>query len=230
MTTSPPDPRPAATRPTERRLRDRPGQAILLSLAATALFSVLWVCVKALSERYSIYEVTFFRNFMAIFPVMAMLAPRRHWGLVRTRRIGGHVWRAVVSVFGMLLGFMSYHLMPLADAVALSFMSPLAVTALSVPLLKREGGHPPVERGGDRLCRGAGDRQPVAAHVLGRGAGGDRAALPSAVASVTVRQLNKIDPPLTIVLYFTAFSTAFTALPLPAVWQWPGVSDIGFWW
>ena len=206
---------------------DRPGHGILLSLTSTLLFSILWCCVKDLSERYSIYEVTFFRNLLAIVPIAVMLAPRRSWGMLRVRRISGHLWRAVLGVIGMVFGFLSYHLMPLADAVAISFMSPLVVTALSVPLLGERVG---IQRW-SAVIIGFGGVLIIVNPSRGMFTPGVTVAIcgaiASAVAMITIRQLNRTDPPLAIVFYFTVFSTLFTALPLPFVWVSPSGSDWG---
>jgi drug/metabolite transporter (DMT)-like permease len=200
---------------------DRPGRGILLMILSTLLFSVLWTCVKILSQRYSVYEVTFFRNLFAIPPVIVMMMSRRRWRLLRTRSIGSHVWRSVVGVTGMTLGFLAYHLLPLADAVAISFMSPLVVTALSVPLLREKVG---IHRwsavvigfGGVLVIVNPGHEMLTPGVIVALAA-----AVASAVAMVTIRQLNRTDRPLTIVFYFTLFSTLFTALPLPFLWSTP---------
>jgi drug/metabolite transporter (DMT)-like permease len=205
--------------------QDKPGLGIFLLVASTVLFSVLWCLIKALSERYSVYEVSFFRNLFAIPPVMLMVA--MHGGLpsLRVRHIYGHVWRAVVGVVSMVLGFVSYHLMPLADAIAISFAAPLLVTALSVPMLGERVGP---WRWGAVIVGfigvlvivrpGSGMFSPGVIVALAAAATG-------ALASVTIRQLNRTDPPLVIVCYFTVFSTLLTALPLPFVWSTPKGAD-----
>ncbi|KAA5612646.1 DMT family transporter [Rhodovastum atsumiense] len=194
-------------------------------VVSTLLFAVLWTFVKDLSQRYPVYEVTFFRNFFALLPVMLMLAARGSWGMLRVRRIAGHVWRAVIGVTAMVLGFLSYHLMPLADAVAISFMSPLLITALSVPLLGERVG---LHRWAAVLVGFVG-----VLIIVDPGRGmltpGVLVALASAAATalamITIRQLNKSDPPLAIVFYFTVFSSIFTALPLPFLWVTPSGAD-----
>jgi drug/metabolite transporter (DMT)-like permease len=53
------------------------------------------------------------------------------------------------------------------------------------------------------------------------------AAFGSAVAMVTIRQLNKIDRPVTIVFYFTLLSTVMTGLMLPFSWVTPSAASWG---
>ncbi len=204
---------------------DHPGRAILVMIVSTLLFSVLWTCVKILSQRYSVYEVTFFRNLFAIPPVVVMMLGQRGWRLVRTRSILSHLWRAVVGVTGMTLGFLAYHLMPLADAVAISFMSPLVVTALSVPMLHEKVG---IHRWSAVIVGFAGVLVIVnpGHEMLTPGViVAISAAVASAVSMVTIRQLGHSDRPLTIVFYFTVFSTLLTALPLPFLWTTPSGWD-----
>lgn len=207
--------------------RDNPKLGICMIILSTILFSVLWALVKMLSERYPVDEVTFFRSALAFIPIGIMVAASGGWPLLRTQRLTGHIWRSVLGVVSMVLGFLSYHLMPLADAVALSFTSPLLVTALSVPLLGEKVGIHRwsavvvgflgvlliVQPGGAMFNLGA-----LAA--LG-------AAITTAFTQVTIRQLNRTDKPLTIVFYFTLFSTILTAVPLPFIWVAPTVEDWG---
>lgn len=194
---------------------------------STVLFSILWCFVKDMSARYPVAEVTFFRNLFGLVPVVVLVITNGGASLLRVHKFGGHVWRSVIGVAGMALGFLSYHLMPLADAVAISFTAPLLVTALSVPLLKEKVG---IHRWSAVLIGfggvlvivqpGSGMFNLGALVALG-------AAFAGALAMITIRQLNRTDKPITIVFYFTLLSTLFTALPLPFVWVWPTAKDWG---
>ncbi len=117
--------------------------------------------------------------------------------------------------------------MPLADAVAISFMSPLVVTALSVPLLGERVG---IHRW-SAVIIGFGGVLVIVNPSRGMFTPGVSVAICGAIASalsmITIRQLNRSDPPLAIVFYFTLFATMFTALPLPFVWVTPSGSDLG---
>lgn len=54
---------------------------------------------------------------------------------LRTRRIGLHLLRACFGMIAAFCAFTAYSLMPLADAYAFIFATPLLITVLSVPLL-----------------------------------------------------------------------------------------------
>ncbi|WP_337995936.1 DMT family transporter [Oleispirillum naphthae] len=209
-----PSPLPAAQNSTK--------VGIAMMAASTLLFSILWIFVKILSDRYSVYEIAFFRNFFALIPATWMLLRHHAPGeILQVHRVSGHVWRAVLGVSAILLGFLSYHLMPLADAVAISFMSPLLVTALSVPLLGERVG---IFRWSAVLVGFAGVMiiiQPGKGLITPGVLVALGAALFGALAQITIRQLNRRDHPLAIVFYFTVFATLLTALPLPFVWQAP---------
>lgn len=193
-----------------------------MMVGATMLFSVLWVIVKKLADHYSIWEVSFFRNVFALPPVVGMLlAGRGRWRALRVHRPLGHVWRGVIGVIAMVLGFTAYRLMPLADAVAISFMSPLLITAMAGPLLGERVGvfRWSVVVGGFVgvlviVQPGAGMLNAGALVAIG-------AAVAGSISAVTIRQLNRSDPSVAIVFYFTFFSTVMTAVPLPWVWETP---------
>jgi drug/metabolite transporter (DMT)-like permease len=200
---------------------------ILLMVTATTLFSFMWALAKVLSARYPIVEVTFFRSIFGFLPVSVMVATHGGWAALRVHKFPKHVWRTILGVTGLGLGIFSYHLMPLADAVAISFASPLVVTALSMPLLGERVGLYRwtavivgfvgvliiVRPGGDMFNLGA-----VAAVV---------AACLTGLVYITLRQLNRIDRPVTIVFYFILLSSVFTSIPLPFVWVAPTMQDWG---
>ncbi len=196
-------------------------KGIAMIVISTVLFAALWVLVKLLSNRYSVYEISFFRNFFALIPACLMLYRHGDFNVLKVARISGHVWRAVLGVVSMMLGFASYTMMPLANAVAISFMSPLVITALSVPLLGEKVG---IHRWAAVVVGfvgvlvivnpGEGFLNQGALVAIG-------AAVVSSLAMITIRQLNKTDHPVAIVFYFTLFASLFTALPLPFVWVTP---------
>jgi drug/metabolite transporter (DMT)-like permease len=59
---------------------------------------------------------------------------------LRTKRLHQHVTRSVLQFVSMVCIFTAFGLMPLADATAITFASPLFLTMLSIPLLGEQVG------------------------------------------------------------------------------------------
>ncbi|HYH21517.1 MAG TPA: DMT family transporter [Azospirillum sp.] len=217
-----PDPQPAFVR------TDNTPRGIVMMLASVMLFSVMNVLIKLSAERYPVLEVTFFRNAVALVPVALVVAMQGGFATLRTERPGAHLWRACIGLTSMTLMFWSFHLLPLADAVALNFTAPLFLTALSVPLLgERVGVHrwSAVAVGFVGVLvmsrPGSGMLQFGALVAIG-------AAFAQSLAMVQIRQLSRTELPNTIVFWFTLTSTVLCGIGLPFVWVAPTTwTDIG---
>jgi drug/metabolite transporter (DMT)-like permease len=108
--------------------------------AGVFVFTVQDLIIKDISGLYPVHEIVFVRSFV-VLPVILLIAHIEH-GLARlwTARLGAHVTRSVI----MFLAYTTYYLgiaaLPLATAVAISFSSPLFITALAGPLLGERVG------------------------------------------------------------------------------------------
>ena len=98
------------------------------------LFATTNVIAKYLAEVYAIPQVVWARfTFYALF--LVLLFRRRLPAALATKRLGLQLVRSVVMICVSTLYFTTLHIMPLADASAVLHMSPLLITAFSVPLL-----------------------------------------------------------------------------------------------
>src|SRR5215467_6965726 len=112
-------------------------KAILLKVASALLFAIMSVLVRWVGNRYPVGQVVFFRSAFAILPVVIIYAWRRE--LVAALRIGrpfGHLGRGLTAVGGMFCNFSALARLPVVDATAISFVSPLFTVALSALVLK----------------------------------------------------------------------------------------------
>lgn len=117
-----------------------PLKGILLMLSAGALFVCLDAVGKYLTADYPVIEVTWARFFfhMLLFP---LLLGAGRWRLVlRTNRLGLHIVRSLLLVGANFLFFLAVKYIPLANANALGFVSPLFLVAFSVLLLGEKVG------------------------------------------------------------------------------------------
>ena len=117
---------------------------ILLALGGSLVLSVNDMAVKALSDGYPLHEVVLTRSIIGMGVVLALLAwshgPRSIWRGVRTGRPGAHVLRVLCVLGSNIFYFLGLAALPLADGVAIFFVAPLLLTALSVPLLGEKVG------------------------------------------------------------------------------------------
>jgi drug/metabolite transporter (DMT)-like permease len=114
---------------------------IFSAIGGSLVFSVNDVAIKFLSGDYALHEVVLIRSIIGLAIMVCCILPF-HGGLValRTQRLGMHLVRALCVVASNLFYFLGLAAMPLADAVAVFFVAPLMITALSVPLLGEKVG------------------------------------------------------------------------------------------
>ena len=108
---------------------------ILLSIGAIFLFCLMDMQAKYLGQSLSVPQIVWARYATLSIIMMVMFFPKRRWRLFRTRHLGLQLTRSILLLYCTVVFFLAIQYMPLADAVSISFLSPLLVTALSVPLL-----------------------------------------------------------------------------------------------
>ncbi|MVO15454.1 DMT family transporter [Parasedimentitalea huanghaiensis] len=114
---------------------------ILAALGAGVAFSIIDTIFKFLSGDYPLYEVVLFRSIVALAVLLAVIVPLEGgFHLLRTHQPRLHVLRCLAVLFANLCFFTGLALMPLAEAVAIAFATPLIVTTLSVIFLKEHVG------------------------------------------------------------------------------------------
>jgi len=114
---------------------------IASALGASCFFSINDSSIKFLSGGYALHQIVLIRSLIGMCVMMAIVLPS-HAGLgaFRTRRLGMHLVRGGFVVISNFCFFLGLAAMPIADAVALFFIAPLLITALSVPMLGEKVG------------------------------------------------------------------------------------------
>nr|WP_321457378.1 DMT family transporter [uncultured Cohaesibacter sp.] len=114
-----------------------PVLGISLKLASTLVFGFMTVVLKIASEKVPVGEIVFARNFVGLWPVLIMVAMRGELKVAfRTQHPLGHIGRSGVGIISMMFSFTGFALLPLPDATAISFASPLFVVVLAFFILK----------------------------------------------------------------------------------------------
>jgi drug/metabolite transporter (DMT)-like permease len=126
--------------PSRQTARPSPIAAILLLLGALTLLPIMDGCAKLLSESLSVYEITWARYFFHWIFLLPILLARYSWSAFRPARMTMQLGRSAILLVGTTLFFFGLSYMPVADTLALFFISPLVATLLSALLLKERVG------------------------------------------------------------------------------------------
>lgn len=119
----------------------RIGLGVASAVIGGLAFSVNDVVIKFLSGGYPLHQLVLFRALIAGAVVMGVLMPLMGGlALIRTQRLPAHLARGMFIVLSNLCYFLALAAMPLAEAVALFFVSPLLITAFSVVFLGEKVG------------------------------------------------------------------------------------------
>jgi drug/metabolite transporter (DMT)-like permease len=145
--------------------------------------------------------------------------------VMRTNRLAGQFGRAVIWGGSNVASFFGFHLLPVADAIALTFAAPLFLTALSYPILKERVSR---ERW---IAVSVGF---VGVLVMARPSGAENAfgvagavtcAVCNAVGTLTVRDLCRTEHSASIVTWTAIFMTLMALPALPFFWVTPTPID-----
>jgi drug/metabolite transporter (DMT)-like permease len=193
-------------------------RAVVYACASVVLGSLLNVGVKWLSATYPAVELTFFRCLFGFVPVMFIVHSAGGMPTLRTRRPARHFIRATFWTGSFMLSFLSLQFLPLAEAVALSFLAPIFMTALSVPMLGERVG---IHRWSAVVVGFVGVLFMVHpnGHFLQLGTVfGIGSALCAACGALSVRQLTRTETSSAITCYMHVFAAMILALALPFFW------------
>jgi drug/metabolite transporter (DMT)-like permease len=199
---------------------------ILYMVASVFLFSIQNAIGKWLAQTYPIPMLVFFRSAVALLPSFLLVLRAGGISVLRTNRPGAQFGRAVIWGGSNVASFFAYHLLPLADATALTFAAPLFLTALSWPLLREPVGRErwiAVTVGFTGVLimahpSGAGNWVGMVSAIL--------CAVCNAVGSLTVRGLTRTEATASIVFYTALFMTLMALPVVPFNWVTPSPTDL----
>lgn len=206
--------------------KDNLARGASLVIASSAMFALMGAAIKTISATLSFEMVVFFRNFFGLLFLSPWVL---HAGAVgiRTQRLPLHALRTGSGLAAMYCFFYAIGHLQLGEAVLLNFSAPLFVPLIAVLWLGE--AVPKALRWA--LIIGLlgiacilkptpGIVQPAAFIGLASG-------VFAALATVTVRDLSRTEPPERTVFYFGALGTVASGVPLLWTWQTPDLHQLG---
>jgi drug/metabolite transporter (DMT)-like permease len=134
-----PDQKPAARRRTPARA-DHPLKGIALILLSTVFLGTSDVTAKYLSSSLPSIEITWVRFVVFALIMTPAMLPGSPIYALRTERLGLQLMRGATLLGSSLLFISGLRYLPMAEASATGFVSPLFVTALSIVFLSEKVG------------------------------------------------------------------------------------------
>ncbi|MEQ1724499.1 MAG: DMT family transporter [Sphingopyxis sp.] len=108
--------------------------ALLAACAGVALFSLMDAAMKGIALAIGAYNALLWRNVVGVaVSGGAYAVARSGWPDAAVLRL--HIWRGVIVAGMALLFFWSVTILPLAEAIALSFIAPLIALYLAAVML-----------------------------------------------------------------------------------------------
>jgi drug/metabolite transporter (DMT)-like permease len=194
-------------------------RAVLLMLASAVMFGCMAVVIRLASEQLHPFEIAFFRNLFGLLFALPLLL-RHGPGLLRTAKLPLYLFRSVIGIVSMLCGFWAIVNLPLAQAVSLSYSTPLFVTIGAVLVLgevvraRRWTAVALGFIGVVLIIRPGGEFSPGVLVAL-------LAAALSAAVAISIKFLARTEKPDAIVLYTTLLWVPLSLLPALWVWETP---------
>jgi drug/metabolite transporter (DMT)-like permease len=192
---------------------------------AAAAFAVTGACIKAAAVHTPNEIVVFLRCAVSLLTLMPW-ALRGGPATLRTTRLGGHLWRSAFGVCAMYSFFYAIGRLPLAEAMLLTYSTPLWVPFIAWMWI---GERPPFIVFPAALLGLVGIAlivKPGAAAFPGwAGVVGVASGMFAACAMVSIRRISDTEPAARIVFYFAALATLISALPMLWHWRMPAQSD-----
>ncbi|MDC1289253.1 DMT family transporter [Amylibacter sp.] len=114
---------------------------VLCALLASFAFTLNDVGIKFLSGDYPLHQIVLVRAFVAMFITLIIIIPfEGGYHLLKTKQLKLHLLRGAFVVLANILFFLGLAEIPLSEATAIFFVSPLIITLFSVIFLSEKVG------------------------------------------------------------------------------------------
>ena len=195
-------------------------RAAWLMLGSTLSFGFMALAIRYATAYVPTQEVAFFRNAFGLVALLPMLL-RPGRAPLKTQQLPRYFLRSAIGLASMLCAFWALGHLPMAQAVSLSYSTPLFVTIAAVLWL---GETVRVRRWAAVIIGFIGVLVIVRPGTGSFSAGSlvaVAAAVLSSVVAIQIKQLTRVDSADTVVFYTYVFWVPLSLIPALFVWQWP---------
>jgi len=194
-------------------------RGLLLGLIAALSFTLLHTSVRYASRELHVFEITFFRYFIALFFMLPGLLGSR-FAVLRTQRLHLHLIRCVMLMISMLGLFSALTMSPISMVTALSFVSPVFASVAILVLRERSSARRWFAVAGGIVGMLLIVRPGVVPLSLGPVLA-ICGAVAWAVSIIVIKMMSTTESSTTQVTYMSVIVTPLTFLLAVWVWKWP---------
>ena len=203
-------------------------KGVACMIVGCALVTFNDAILKWLTTDLPVGEIMFLRGLFVFLPIVLLAVHEGGLHRLKIQNPRGQGLRAAIVVTGMFLFITGLSLLPIAEAIALTFAGPLFATALAVPFLGERVGWrrwTAVGAGliGVLVMLRPGESAFVFAALLPLGA-----AVTGAFRDIVTRRLSVSDSSSSILMVTTVAVTLAGAVTAPFGWQAPTWLEVGF--
>lgn len=196
--------------------------AIGIRLVSAACLTAMFACVKLASDLgVHVLESVFYRQLGGVLVLLPLALSGAGRAALKTDRPWAHASRMVIGMTAMSLNFLSFALLPIAEATAIGFMVPIVATLLSILLLHETVGAHRWTAIATGLIGVLIVVQPGDGHIPLVGALVALAGVAvTAFGSIIIRKLGETESPATTMFWFSLSSMAPLSIAMLFVGQW----------
>lgn len=197
--------------------------AIWATMAALS-FAVMMLSVRYMEGKFDAFEIVFFRALIGLFMVIPLVS-RSGVRALKTTKLPLHIVRTLFALFAMATLYYALAVIPVAQAIALTFLIPLFTTMAAGLVLRESVG---IHRWSATLVGFAGAMVIIRPGILEISVPVIFVVLSSALyagAWSSVKILTRTDSPAITVFWMNVMMVPLTAIPVAFLWVTPDWSD-----
>ncbi len=201
-------------------------RGIVLMAAGTFLTTMPLVFIRLLSEDLPTIEIVFLRYLFALIAIVPWILRAGVGATFRTKRLGLHGMRGVITVFSTTAWYYGITVVPLAEALALNCLAAIVVTVGAVLFLGETAG---VRRWAAVFVGLAGAWLILRPGLQAVSTGSMIvvfSALGWGATMLFMKVLSRTDSAITIVVFLYVFNVLFSSIPTAFIWVAPSPTHI----
>lgn len=200
-------------------------RGVAYGLACYFTFAIMQAAAKLLSEHHHVIEIVFYRNLIAILPLLIVVTARGDWKKLKTKSPRMVAFRGIFGTFTLMITYLTFHYLPMSEATVLLFTAVILTPMFAHFILhERIGRHRWAAIIIGLIGVMVAMRPSVNVPLIGIGLG-FATAMAHASINIILRKLRH-ESSLTVVFSFFFWGVVISGVLMPFVATWPAPNEL----